>query len=283
MRRPPISIFCGCAPSPAPAAAAGTKLAWKAATTASTSASGTSASATIATKAPTGISSPSCASWRRRTPPTFTSRPPEILSVSTSQISSPGETRSPTWRCHAVSRPFSIERPHFGTVIEWIAGMVSPGAGGQGARDLPPPPPSVVVGHALDGGADLRRARDVEILERVGERHGNVRGGHSLDRRLQRPEGLLRHQRGDVGRQRAARIRLVHDHDPSSLLGRLEYSRFVHRRRGPPVDDLAVDLPLRYFPGRLLGEVDHAPVGDDRDAFSFAHHVGLSERDRVAL
>src|SRR5256885_4139243 len=279
MRRPPISIFCGRAPSPSLAAAAGTKLAWKAATTASTSASGTSASATTATKAPTGSSSPSCASWRRRTPPTFTSKPPEILSVSTSQISSPGETRSPTWRCHAVSRPFSIERPHFGTVIEWIAGMVPPGGGtGQGAHDLPPPPPSVVVGHALDGGADLRRARDVEILERGGERHGNVRGGHSLDRRLQRPEGLLRHQRGDVGRQRAAWIRLVHDHDPSGLLGRLEDGRFVHRRRGPEVDDLAVDLLLRQFSCRLLGNVDHPPVGDHRDALSFAHHVGFSER-----
>jgi len=50
MRRPPTSTFCGAGPSPASAAAAGTKLAWKAATIASTSSSGTSASATTATR-----------------------------------------------------------------------------------------------------------------------------------------------------------------------------------------------------------------------------------------
>src|SRR6266850_6861305 len=169
MRRPPTSTFCGAGPSPA----------------------------TTATRAPTGSSSPSWASWRRNTPAAVTSSPPEILSVSMSQISSPEEMRSPTCRCQAVTRPFSIERPHFGTVMEWMASM----------------DPSPVVSNAFDSGGDPGGAGDVEVLERVAEGHGHVRRGHHLDGRLHRREGFLRHQRGDIGGHRAARVRLVHDHD----------------------------------------------------------------------
>src|SRR5437762_12354942 len=267
MRRPPRSTFWGVGPSPASAADAGTKLAWKAATTASTSSSGTSASATTATRAPTGSSSPSWASWRRSTPPVVTSSPPEILSVSMSQISSPAEMRSPTCRCQAVSRPFSIERPHFGTVMEWMAGM----------------DPSSVVCDAFDGGGDSGGAGDVEVLEHVAEGHGRVRRGYHLARRLQRCEGLLRHQRGDIGGQRAARVRLVHDHHPPGLLRRLQDGGLVHRGRRPQVDDLAVDLLLRQLCGCLRGEMDHPAVGDDGDAVPFANHIGLAERDGIAL
>jgi hypothetical protein len=45
-----------------------------------------------------------------------------------------------------------------------------------------------------------------------------MRGGNQLDGRLERAEGALRDQAGDVGRHAAARMRLVDDDEPPGLL-----------------------------------------------------------------
>ena len=115
-------------------------------------------------------------------PPTGDSSVPAILSVSMSTTSSPLAIVSP-----------SADEP-----LDDLAGLhrqapfrhrdpLDPVIGHVGS-----PRP---VGGRLDRAGDLRRVRDEQVLQRVGERHRRVRPGDHLDRRPQRPERLLRDRR----------------------------------------------------------------------------------------
>ena len=104
---------------------------------------------------------------------------PAILSVSMSARSSPLAIVSPSATNHSVILPVFIDRPHLGIVDR---------AGSAHRSALP-------VHHRLDRVDDLRRVRDVQVLQRVGERHRRVRRRDQLDRRPQRAERLLRDQR----------------------------------------------------------------------------------------
>ena len=132
--------------------------------------------------------------------------------------------------------------------------------------------PSAVIERRADGRLDLGDARDVEVLERRREGHRRVRRGDLLDRRLQRTEGLLGDEPGDVGGHAAARMRLVDDDQPAGLLDRLEDGLGVERRGGARVDHRAADPLLGEIVGRLLGEVHHAAEGDD------GHVIALARR-----
>ena len=68
-----------------------------------------------------------------------------------------------------------------------------------------------------------------------------MRGGHPLDRRLQRRESLVGDERGDVGRHAAARCRLVDDDEPAGALDAFQDRVLVERRGRARVDQLALD------------------------------------------
>src|SRR5258707_14219549 len=244
-------------PSCASASLAGSG-ATKPATKASISASGTFSGAATGSSAPIGKVAPAWATTRRSMPASEASKTLVIFAVSISKSSSPSLKLSPSALSHPRTLPSVIVRPHFGIVIGVISAMrrVSflwiPAQAGihrstlRGLNDGPRPAPGPclllrVAVHLADCGGDLVRARDVELLQGRGERHRGVRCGHPADRRPQRIEGAVGDERGDIGRETAARRRLVDDDQPSGALDAFQDRVLVERRGRARNDQLALD------------------------------------------
>lgn len=78
--------------------------------------------------------------------------------------------------------------------------------------------PPLLIEHALDRGNDVRRMREVLILQHGTERRNNVQTAHALDRSIQLVEQLLRDLRGDLAGVAAA-LDLFADDDDTVRLG----------------------------------------------------------------
>src|SRR5207244_13575524 len=264
--RPPTVTVSAAGPSSS--TSSGTNVAWKFAMNSSMSASGTDASAITPSSAPTGSVSPTAATRRRRTPAAGASTTPLIFSVSTSATSAPWATSAPSSTSHSTSLPSVIDRPHFGTPsFEMVMS-----AGGRGRADGLP-----------HRGRDAVRPGHVRVLEAWRERSRRMRRRHHPGRGPERREAVLRDERHDVARKRAARIRLVDGDEAAGPFHRLVDRLLVERRRRARVDDLAGD-PLGLELGRGgHGHSDHPADRDDGHVVAVADHARLAERDRVRL
>src|SRR6478752_6551398 len=195
---------------------------------ASTTSCGTSASASRAMVPPTGTSTMVSTTSARTVPDQVDSSAPAILSVSISQMSWPSVSSSPSATNQSVTLPDSIESPHLGMVIRRIRSVTWRGA----VSSVVVMGSAAPVGHGLDRVDDVLRLRDVQLLERTGERHRHVRRADHLDRRLQVAERLRAHLGADVGGHVAARAGLVDDDQPAGLLDRFQDGVQVQRAGG---------------------------------------------------
>src|SRR6478752_6327608 len=246
---------------------------------ASTSSWETSASASRAMVPPTGTSTMVSTTSARTVPVQVDSRAPAILSVSISQMSWPSVSSSPSATNQSVTLPDSMDRPHLGMVIRWMRSVTWLGA----LSSVVVMASAAPVGHGLDGVDDVLRLRDVQLLQRTGERHRHMRRADHLDRCLQVAERLGAHLGADVGGHVAPRTGLVDDDQPAGLLHRFQDGVQVQRAGRPRIDDLRLDAGGLQFGGRLDGLADHPAHRDDGDVVALADHVGLAERNGVTL
>lgn len=113
----------------------------------------------------------------------------------------------------------------------------------------------------LDSGGNA-----IDVRQDGLEQYGMIRHRHVLDRqavhgRVQIPESLARHRRGDL-RTEAGREIVFMDHETSArLLDRLQHHRAIPRRDRSQIDDLD---PLRESLRGGNDAVEHRAPGDDR-------------------
>src|SRR5574340_1174340 len=133
---------------------------------------------------------------------------------------------APSSTSHDVTVPSRISSPHLGMTMAVMAVVMVPpwrcapsprGGAAAFAAAVRRRRPSVLPSgqRALYRRRDLRRARDVRVLQRRRERHRRMRRGDHLDRPLQRAESLLYDLRRDVGGDAAARVGLVDADQPT--------------------------------------------------------------------
>src|SRR5215218_592762 len=88
-----------------------------------------------------------------------------------------------------------------------------------------------------DGLRDPIGPGDVELFERRAERYWRVWRRHDFDRSVEQVKSLVGDERGDVGRDTAARVILIDDHEVMRLLHRGKDGVFVEWRNRARIDD----------------------------------------------
>ena len=130
----------------------------------------------------------------------------------------------------------------------------------------------------------LRLVREGDLLEVLGVGHRHVGARDAPDGRVEVVEGLLLHERGEVGADAAVRPALLDDHAAVGLAHRGEDRVEVERAQGARVDDLGLDaVLLGEHLGGLLGRGGHARDADDGHVGALAADGGLAEVDEVLV
>src|SRR6266850_6538785 len=200
---------------------------------------------------------------RRTTPEADASISMFALSVSTSKRISPFSTRSPSFLCHAISRPSSMVSPSFGRMTFVTLTLASSG-------DEP-----------LRGADDVVDLGHHGLLEVLGVRDRRLEASEPPRWRVEVVERFLGDDRGDLAAVPATFDRLMHDQQPVCLADRGKDGVAVERYEATQVDDLGLDAVRRELVGGLEREQHLARPGHDREIGPCALHVGLAERDQV--
>ncbi len=188
------------------------------------------------------------------------------LSVSTSQITSPDLTTSPTLRRHRAIVPLSMVGDR--AIIGTFSAMG---------------PPYEVQRTSCRGDDLLDRGLRGQ-LERVVVRHRHVFARHQLHGRVQVVEAVAGHEPGHVRAHAGHGPRLVDDHAATRLPHGAEHGLVVEGPEAAQVDHLGVDARGRERLGRLEGEAQGLGVRDERDILPRALHVrGAQGHEVLAL
>jgi hypothetical protein len=111
------------------------------------------------------------------------------------------------------------------------------------------------------------------------DRHRGPR--HPQDRRLERVEGVLRHQRGDFRADAAQRIAFVGGDEPAGLAHGGADRLGIKRHDGARVDHLGLDAVLGQRVGGFECLAHHQRGRDDGDIPTFTRNTRLAERNAV--
>src|SRR5579859_4709261 len=214
----------------------------------------------VTSAAPTLTFSPSWA-WIFRTLPVFGDGISTLaLSVSTETRAASSRIVSPSWTNQRTTSPSATPSPRSGNRNSYSMAPLRLGRLHRFGDRVP----------------DARRVRQVQILLGVGERR--IEAGDPGDGGLERVEGLLSQDGGDLGAVPAEPGRLMDDHSPSGLLHRGEDRRGVDRDQGPKVDELGGNAVGLEPPARLGRRGDHCAVGEDAHVGPLPYRPGLTDR-----
>src|SRR5215211_1206928 len=214
----------------------------------------------VASTVPTSTVSPTSTSTSLRSPAAGAGTSVSTLSVEIWAIGSSDSTESPGCFFHSTMVPSATDTPIWGIVTS-----ISPSLVGE-----------ELTACLLDV-VDLWENRP---FERRAERDRHVRRGDAHHRAVEVLEGLLRDQRGDLGRNSARARRLLNEHHLAGLAHAGQHGVAVVRAERAEIEDL--DRRAVQVLGRLERGEHHRAVGDDREVLAFAGQPRLAERRLVA-